>query len=128
MNLIRAIFRELRTPDDFAGRPYVGGANQGLHAVLGAALVGVPLYAGASLFWAVLCGLGGALAWEAWQYLRRGALRPDYWRDLAYWASGGVAMGLAYNAGVITGTGLLSPLVPIAAFIIEFARITWKKR
>lgn len=97
-------------PDDFAGRPYVGGLNQAGHIVAGAAIASVaPLAVALALI----------LAWEGWQFWKRGATKADFRIDAAYWLIGAVAWSYA----VSTGNPVYAPVLPIAAFVLEYARI-----
>lgn len=65
-------------PDDFADDPYTAGLNQIGHMVFGAALA---VFLG---YWSGLL----VIAWECWQYRKRGALKSDYWADWAFWTFG----------------------------------------
>ena len=65
-------------PDDFADDPYTAGLNQIGHMVFGAAL---------SVFFGYWAGLL-VIAWEGWQYRKRGALKSDYWADWTFWTFG----------------------------------------
>lgn len=109
-------------PDDFADDPYVGGLNQLGHVVFGAALVGLAsTFAG--VFAAILIAGGGVIAWEAFQLKRRGALKPDYIADLFYWLTGIGSWAAMISAGHVTGWGELWPMVPLIAWVLEFARL-----
>lgn len=94
-------------PDNFEGRPYVGGLNQLGHVIAGAALVavfGLPV----SVFLIVV--------WEFWQLYARGADKLDFKIDLIYWLLGALTWGLGW---------VMWPLIPIGAFIMEYLRIRY---
>lgn len=65
-------------PYDFRNDPYTAGLNQIGHMVFGAALA---VFLG---YWAGLL----VIAWEGYQYHKRGALKSDYWADWAFWTFG----------------------------------------
>lgn len=89
-------------PEDFTNDPYVAGLNQIGHMVFGAALA---LFFG---YWAGLL----VIAWEGWQYRKRGALKPDYWADWAFWTFGVFAGGWYYfEPAVIVLGGLWIGLI-----------------
>jgi len=73
-------------PDDFRNDPYAAGLNQIGHMVFGAALA---VFLG---WWAGLL----VIAWEGWQYHKRGALKSDYWADWAFWTYGVAAFPWTY--------------------------------
>lgn len=105
-------------PDDFANRPYDGANNQTLHAMLGAAMVGIAAQ-GLPLFWAVLVAGGVIIAWEARQLVRRGATRRDYAADLAYWLAGAGIWASAIRFGATEyALGVL-----FLAWAVEYKRI-----
>jgi len=111
----------LFAPDDFAGRPYVAGLNQGGHVALGASIAGVlttvfPVWA------AVTIAGGGILAWEAWQLLRKGATRADYRADLAYWWAGVAGWAWLIDAGHVSGIGVFAPCGYVVAYCAEWTR------
>ena len=108
-------------PDDFSGQPYVGGMNQALHFVFGAALLGQASYWTAlSMFWCVLASGAGYVAWESYQLKRKGATKADYWADLAYWMSGTAACAFAIFYHMDP-----RPLVamPLVVWVIEYTRL-----
>ncbi|QDP48403.1 MAG: hypothetical protein Tp118SUR00d2C21406231_19 [Prokaryotic dsDNA virus sp.] len=94
------------SPDDFAGRPYEGGLNQTGHMVAGAAL---------SAFLPIPVALAGILAWEVWQFKRRGATMADMRIDAVYWIVGAVTWPLNI---------WWWPALPVAAFVLEYVRIS----
>ena len=110
-------------PDDFAGRPYVGGLNQLGHVVAGAAAFAI-----AALvfpFWvAFAVSVVGILAIELSQFLKLNATAPDLLRDTVFWGVGvgGWAAATACNFAGWWVDDL--PIVPVVAFFIEYARIS----
>ena len=82
-------------PDNFADDPYTAGLNQIGHMVFGAALA---VFIG---YWAGLL----AIAWEGWQYRKRGALKSDYWADWTFWTFGIFAGGWYYFEPVVIALG-----------------------
>lgn len=113
-------------PDDFEGQPYVGGLNQLGHVVFGAGLAGIAAtFAGITL--AILISGGGVIIWEAYQLKRRRALKPDYIADLFYWIMGIGLWAALIAGGYISGIGKLWPLVPLAAWVLEYARLSWRE-
>jgi hypothetical protein len=109
-------------PDDFSDRPYEGGLNQMGHVTLGAALVS-PLMAFLPVWGAVLGAGGIALAWEVFQLRYRGAVRPDYIADVAYWLSGVWIWAGAIHSGAASAWAAYFPCILIGAFCIEAIRI-----
>lgn len=109
-----SILRDLLEPDDFAGKPYKGGLNQGGHVVAGAALAAVlPL----------TLAVVAVLAFEAWQFWKKGATKADFRIDVAYWLVGAVSWSYAINSGLVTGFTVYAPALPLVAFVVEYARI-----
>lgn len=111
-------------PDDFAGRPYDGGNNQALHVVFGQALVAI--FSTWFLPWvAMLIAGGGVILWELDQLRRRGATRKDYLADLFYWLLGLASWTHLLDMGWVTGPAIYGPLLILAAWCLEFARLSW---
>ncbi|MGL4319556.1 MAG: hypothetical protein ACRCS3_01710 [Paracoccaceae bacterium] len=76
---MRNFWQWLKQPDDYAGRPWAALANQSAHIAIGA---GLGLLAG--FLWA----LALPAIWEAWQLLRRGAKKADYYADRSFFGAG----------------------------------------
>ena len=82
-------------PDNFADDPYTAGLNQIGHMVFGAALaVLLGWYAGFAV-----------IAWEGYQYHKRGALKSDYWADWTFWTFGIFAGGWYYFEPAVIALG-----------------------
>lgn len=114
-------------PDDFADQPYVGGLNQAMHFVFGAALLGIfHFLVGFPMMVSVLAAGFGIVLWEADQLKRRGATLMDYAYDLTYWLSGVGAWALVIHWGWITGLAEIFPVVPLFIWLIEFTRLSIK--
>ena len=112
-------------PDDFSGRPYVGGMNQALHHVFGRAIIGQATYwFSMPVFWAVLISGIGYVIWEGWQLKFRGASMPDYWADLVYWMSGTAVGALIYLYGLQQD---LFWSVPLVIWFIEYKRLSLRR-
>ena len=111
-------------PDDFSGRPYVGGMNQALHHVFGSALVGWAKYCVTDDPW--LCLAAACLAftsWEVYQRIFKGATRPDFIADMCYWASGAVTWSVLISAEKINGVGVLYPVGVLMVWVVEYTRL-----
>lgn len=104
------------TPDDFSGRPYVGGLNQLGHTAAGAAMLWLFLWV-LPMWWAVMVAGGLILALEVYQLKFMGAKGKDYAADLLYWYAGVACWGVWPEH--------LPPLL-MAAFVIEYVRIKWR--
>lgn len=79
MSMIGDIWDWLKEPDDYADKPLKAFGNQAVHILMGA---GLGLLVG--FLWALV----PPAAWEAWQYLRRGAKKADYYQDRTFFAVG----------------------------------------
>lgn len=111
-------------PDDFAGRPYVGGMNQALHHVFGSALVGWSHYIVTNNIWlclAIAMSLFGT--WELYQRLFKGATRKDFIADLLYWTSGAITWALLIGYDLISGAGVMYPTFALCIWVIEYTRL-----
>ena len=109
-------------PDNFDGRPYVGGLNQMGHVVFAAALVGVfalPF----DWLWALVCATSLFLSWETYQALCKGAGILDFKADLSYWSAGAVAWSALTWAGYVSGIAHLFPTFALCAWVVEYVRI-----
>ena len=111
-------------PEDFRGRPYVGGLNQMGHHVFGAALIGWSNYCITDNLWiclAIAYTLFGG--WEIHQRLFKGATRADFIADLLYWSSGALVWAALIAYEKIIGSGVMFPTIPLCAWVIEYTRL-----
>jgi hypothetical protein len=92
-------------PDNFMDDPYTAGLNQIGHMIFGAALA---VFLG---YWAGLL----VIAWEGWQYKKRGALKSDYWADWGFWTFGVFCGGWVYFEPAVIVLGGLWMLIIYAA-------------
>lgn len=92
-------------PDDFRDDPYTAGLNQIGHMIFGAAL---------AVFLGYFAGLL-VIAWEIWQYKKRGALKSDYWADWSFWTFGVFCGGWSYFEPAVIVLGGLWMFVIYAA-------------
>lgn len=110
-------------PDDFYDRPYVGGLNQLGHAGSGAALIG-PLSMIFAMSSATLLAFAAVFAWEARQYLVRGATWQDCVADFIYWSAGIASWGLLIHYGLVNGYGVLWPVLLLLVWLTEYIRLS----
>ena len=111
-------------PDDFAGRPYVGGMNQALHHVFGSALVGWANYCVTDdIWWCLAIAFAIFTGWELYQRLFKGATRPDFIADTVYWASGAVVWAVLISYSKVQGSGVMYPTVALMIWVIEYTRL-----
>jgi hypothetical protein len=111
-------------PDDFAGDPYGGGNNQGMHCIFGAALVGVSSML-IPMVLAIFAAGFGIIAWEWIQLRYQGATKHDYTADLLAWLSGVGGWAALISGGYVSGIGVLAPVGPLFVWSIAYARRKW---
>ena len=122
------VLAELRRPDDFANQPYVGSLNQAGHAAIAGPSLLAVLQLPLGVIPAVWVSGGLVVAWEAAQFLRRGAKASDMRADTLFWLAGIGAWASCLHAGYVTGPAQFLPLVGVAAFLIYYGGRAWTAR